>query len=207
MSTQEGVLTAMPDGQTAEERIQKLRDLVSHARSMPMSASCVVNRSEVLAAIDELAAHLPDEIAAAQGVIDRTRTTVAGGEEEAGRILAEAREHAVELARHSEQVKIAEAAAARIIAEAEEDADALRKETEVFIDSRMASFESVLSKTGSQVRIARKRLAERKGDEAERVHITDLPNWTEPPLQEFGGFSAGPVDFPVGHDDVLTRMT
>ena len=48
-------------------------------------------------------------------------------------------------------------------ADAEEDVAALRRETDEFIDSRMASFESVLHKTASQVKTARARLAERSG--------------------------------------------
>ena len=40
---------------------------------------------------------------------------------------------------------------------------ALRRETDLFIDSRMAGFESVLHKTTSQVHTARARLAERSG--------------------------------------------
>jgi hypothetical protein len=40
---------------------------------------------------------------------------------------------------------------------------ALRRETDQFIDSRMAGFESVLHKTASQVKTARIRLAERSG--------------------------------------------
>ena len=37
---------------------------------MPMSASCVINRGEVLTAIDDVIDNLPDEIADAQQVID-----------------------------------------------------------------------------------------------------------------------------------------
>ena len=165
----------MPQGQTAEERVQQLRTMISNARSMPMSASCVVNRAEVLGVLDELSRHLPNEIAGARQVIQQSKRKVAEGEAQAGEIVAEAREHAADLAAHSEQVKIAEAAAVRILAEAEEEAAALRRETEVFIDSRMASFESVLAKTSSQVRVARRRLAERTDDDTERAHVIDLP--------------------------------
>jgi vacuolar-type H+-ATPase subunit H len=120
---------------TAEQRLAYLRELILHARAMPMSASCVINRGEVLAAIDEAIGNLPYEIADAQQVIDTSASKIAEGEEEAGRILAEAREHAA----------------------------ALRREIDEFIDARMASFESVLHKTTSQVRTARARLAERSG--------------------------------------------
>ena len=37
---------------------------------MPMSASCVINRGDVLTAIDDVIENLPDEIADAQHVLD-----------------------------------------------------------------------------------------------------------------------------------------
>ena len=158
----------MADRQTAEEKLTRLRELVLSARAMPMSASCVINRGEVLSAIDDVIAHLPDELADAQQVIDRSQAKIAEGEAEAGRILGEAREQASELAKDSVVVHEAEALAARIKAEAEAEAEALRRETDVFIDSRMAGFESVLHKTTSQVHTARARLAERSGLDADR---------------------------------------
>lgn len=40
--------------QTVEQRLERLKDLITSARSLPMSASCVVNRGEVLDVIDDL---------------------------------------------------------------------------------------------------------------------------------------------------------
>lgn len=146
---------------SAEARLATLRELINNARAMPMSASCVINRGEVLTAIDQVIEHLPVEFAEAKDVLDQSKTKIAEGEAEAGRIVSEAKEHAAQLARHSEVVRVAEDMAAKIRAEAEAEAEALRKETDAFIDSRMASFESVLHKTASQVKTARTRLAER----------------------------------------------
>ena len=153
----------MAERQTAEEKLARLRELILNARAMPMSASCVINRSDVLSAIDDVIENLPDEIADAQDIIDRAQAKIAEGEAEAGRILAEAREHAAQLAQHSEMVRVAEQQADKLRADAEEDVAALRRETDQFIDSRMAGFESVLHKTASQVKTARIRLAERSG--------------------------------------------
>ena len=153
----------MAERQTAEEKLARLRELVLIARAMPLSASCVINRGDVLSAIDDVIENLPDEIADAQNIIDRSQAKIAEGEAEAGRILAEAREHAATLAQHSEMVRVAEQQAAKIRADAEVDVAALRRETDQFIDSRMAGFESVLHKTASQVKTARIRLAERSG--------------------------------------------
>lgn len=153
----------MTDRQSAEERLAQLRDLISNARAMPMSASCVINRGDVLSAIDAVIDDLPDEIADAQQVIDSSSAKISEGEAEASRILAEAREHAASLAENSEVIRVAEQKASQLINDAETEATALRRETDEFVDSRMASFESVLHKTTSQVRTARSRLAERSG--------------------------------------------
>ena len=40
----------MADRETAEEKLANLRELILNARAMPMSASCVINRGDVLAA-------------------------------------------------------------------------------------------------------------------------------------------------------------
>ncbi len=154
---------------TAEEKLAQLRQLVLNARSMPMSASCVINRGEVLDAIDAVIADLPDEIAGAQQVIDEKQSAISAGEAQADRLVEEARERAAELARQSEVVRVAEEAAAHLKADAQAEAEALRRETDLFIDSRMASFESVLHKTTSQVHTARARLAERSGLDAART--------------------------------------
>jgi hypothetical protein len=160
----------VPDQTTAEEKLSRLREIVLNARAMPMSVSCVVNRGDMLAAIDEVIDKLPDEISDAQRVIDRSQAKIAEGEAESQRLLAQAREEAQKLARDSQIVKVAEEQAAKIRADAEAEAVALRKETDLFIDSRMASFESVLHKTSSQVRTARARLAERSNlDPADRA--------------------------------------
>ncbi|QDP96309.1 hypothetical protein FOE78_10725 [Microlunatus elymi] len=162
---------------TTEERLEQLRELIASARAMPMSASCVVNRAEVLKVIDEITATLPGELAEARTVIEQQSTKVADGEAEAAQIIASAHQHALQQATHSAQVKVAEEHAAKIVADAEHEAEALRREVDVFIDSRMAGFESVLAKTSSQVRTARKRLAERNSVEPDerRQRATELP--------------------------------
>lgn len=173
--TTTAVTTTTPARPTAEEKLAQLRQLVLSARAMPMSASCVINRGDVLAAIDEVIDHLPDEISDAQRVIDRSTAKIAEGEAERERIVARAKEEVGRLARESEIVKTAETVAAGIVRDAEQEASALRKETDLFVDSRMASFESVLHKTSSQVRTARARLAERSNLDPTRTAAPSTP--------------------------------
>lgn len=138
----------MPDRPTVEERLTQLRDLVLHARAVPLSGSCVVNREELLAAIDGVVDGLPAEVGDARQVLARCADTIAAGEAEAERLVSEA-------------VRTAEEIAAKVRADAEHEAEALRRETDRFVDARMAGFEAALDETASQVRTARARLAER----------------------------------------------
>lgn len=164
---------------TAAQRLEELRALITNARAMPMSASCVINRGDVLAAIDALEVDLPAEIDQAKGVLAESRGKVDEGKAEATRIIEAARSEARDLAGRSEVVRVAEEQADKIRADAEHEAEALRTETDAFIDSRMASFESVLVKTVSQLKTARHRLAERSGlDDEPAKQRTELPDLT-----------------------------
>lgn len=184
----------MADGHSAEHKLAQLRELVTHARSMPMSASCVVNRTEVLAAIDEVIGLLPDEFAEAQRVLDTAVDNIAGGRAEADRIIREAHNQATYRAEDSETVRVAQDLVARLRAEAEAEAAALRRETDVFVDSRMASFESVLHKMASQVRIARLRLSERSSLDTPERSSLDRPPPTDTSRAEADEGEGGPAD-------------
>ncbi len=86
--------TRSPDGRPLVDvhaKLDELTALVENARAMPMSASCVVNRAEMLAHLDEVRGLLPSEIAGAQQVIDEQEAVVEAGREEAERIIEEAR--------------------------------------------------------------------------------------------------------------------
>ena len=48
------------------DKLDELITIVEEARSMPMSASCIINRGEVLALLEEVRALLPEEFRHAQ---------------------------------------------------------------------------------------------------------------------------------------------
>lgn len=138
----------------AAEGLDKLREILTQAKGVPMSASCVVNRGDVLDLVDRIRTALPEELGRAQGLLADSDTEAEG-------IIAAAREQATQMAEQHEIVLQAREIADRLRRDTERECADLRRETDVFIDSRMASFESVLHKTTSQVATARQRLAER----------------------------------------------
>lgn len=148
-------------GAAVERDLAELREMVASARSMPMSASCVVNRADTLALIDKVMAGLPAQLAQARRLLDTSAEQVRAAEDERDRIVGEAREQAAELVSESGIARQAREEAERLRAEAEDETTALRRETDAYVDERMAGFESVLAKTMTQVRTARHRLSER----------------------------------------------
>jgi hypothetical protein len=73
-----------------QKKLDEIVDAVGNARSMPMSASCVVNRAELLAMLEEVRAALPGSLAQAEEVIGGHEQLAAQAREEADRIIREA---------------------------------------------------------------------------------------------------------------------
>ena len=138
--------------------LDRLERLVQDARSMPMSASCVVNRSEVLALVADLRRALPDALDKAVEVLDDRESVVAQGRTEAQRLLEQARSEQSTLVRKTEVHRAAQDEARRVVEEAQAQADAMRREVEEYVDAKLANFEVVISKTLAAVQRGRARL-------------------------------------------------
>jgi cell division septum initiation protein DivIVA len=144
-----------------QQVLQQLRELVSTAKSVPMSASCMVNRTEAITLIDQAAQALIDDTQEAQRVAATSLETLERAQEEAKQIIEAAEEKARFLAGQSEVVEEAKRKAAQLETKALNDAEALRREADAYVDARIASFEAGLHKTMSQVRTMRERLSQR----------------------------------------------
>ena len=161
-----------------QDKLDQLAALIENARSMPMSASCIVNRAEVLALVDELRELLPSEFREAQWVIKDRDEVVDGGRKEAERIVAEARTEAQRLVSRTEVMQTATKEAERITVEATENARQMRLEVEDYVDTKLANFEVVLHKTLTAVEKGRDKL--RGKHELDQLREAELA--AEPPL-------------------------
>jgi cell division septum initiation protein DivIVA len=138
--------------------LDRLSALVKDARSMPMSASCVVNRTEVLGIVDDLRRALPKALTEASQVLDDREGVVAEGRTEAQRLLDDARAERKVMLTKTEVHRAAQEEAERVLAEAQVEAEAMRVEVEDYVDAKLANFEIVLSKTLAAVQRGRARL-------------------------------------------------
>jgi vacuolar-type H+-ATPase subunit H len=141
------------------EKLSSAITMVEEARSVPLSASCVVHRAELLEILDEARNSLPQDFAKAQNLLASRDAIVEEGRQSAEQLVAMARE---EVARMVEQTAIVQAArdeSQRVLDEARTMAERERQEVENYIDSRLATLEVILNKTMDAVSRGRERLA------------------------------------------------
>ena len=141
--------------------IAKLAEIVSEARSMPLSSSALVNRQEVLDLIESLQRSLPDEILRARSILKDGEEVLERAGHEAQRVLERARQERERLLSKTEIVQAAAREADRLVAEAESTSKRIRAEAEAYVESKLANFEVVLQKTLQAVERGRQRLAGR----------------------------------------------
>lgn len=150
-----------PAGGVTDEvtrRLDELVALVEGARAMPMSASCVVNRGDVLALLDEVRGALPAEFRRAEYVLRDRDAVIDEGRREAERIVEAAREERLRLIAETEIVQEAYAERDRVLAEAAHRSESMRREVDDYVDTKLANFEVVLTRTLGAVERGRDKL-------------------------------------------------
>ncbi|MDX3455993.1 cell division initiation protein [Streptomyces sp. ME02-8801-2C] len=141
-----------------QKKLDEIVSSVSSARSMPMSASCVVNRAELLAMLEEVRAALPGSLAQAQELIGDREQLVEQARQEADRIIRTAHDERGSLISDTEVARRSQNEADRILAEARKEAEDVRAEADDYVDSKLANFEVVLTKTLGSVGRGREKL-------------------------------------------------
>lgn len=141
-----------------QNRLDAIVAAVENARSMPMSASCVVNRAELVGLLQDLRSALPAELAHAQSVMADHEQVVADAQAQAEQIIQGAHSERGSLISDTEVVRRAQAEADRILAEARTEVQTKRVEADDYVDSKLANFEVVLTKTLGAVGRGRQKL-------------------------------------------------
>ncbi|RFU88526.1 cell division initiation protein [Streptomyces triticagri] len=141
-----------------QKKLDEIVESVQGARSMPMSASCVVNRAELLAMLEEVAQALPGSLAQAQEVIGGSEQLVEQARQEADRIIEGARAERGSLIADTAVARRSQDEAERILGQARQEAEEVRAEADEYVDSKLANFEVVLTKTLGSVGRGREKL-------------------------------------------------
>ena len=158
-----------------KSKLAEITRTIESARAMPMSASCVVNRSELLDQLRDLRALLPEAMTRAQNVLQDKDEVVEAGRREAAQIVEDARAEQARMLTEYEVYAAAEAEAERLVSEARASAESMRSEVDDYVDTKLANFEIVLAKTLRAVERGRQKLAGRD----ELAELDDEPEAQE----------------------------
>ncbi len=159
------------------DKLDDLIALVEGARSMPMSASCILNRAELLELLDEMRLLLPEQFDEAERILSEREAVLDQARADAEEIVAAAHEERMQLVSQTEIYAQAQREAGRMRGEAREEAARMQEDTDAYVDGKLASFEIALSKTLEAVRHGRDKIQVRR-DEIEQ----DAPAVLERPL-------------------------
>ena len=143
----------------AVEKLTSAIKMVEEARSVPLSASCVVHRGELLGILDEAKEALPDSIAKAELILENKDRVIDEGRMQAEKMISMAREEAAQLIEQTAIMQQAREEANNILAQARAEAKDQKKEIEEYIDSRLATLEVILNKTQEAIARGRERLS------------------------------------------------
>jgi F0F1-type ATP synthase membrane subunit b/b' len=141
-----------------EALLLRVRELVDAGRSMPMSASVLVNRDELLTLIDAVLDELPEELRQARWLLKEREEFLAQARRDADTIVEAARARAEHLVERTEIVREARRTAQQVVDEADATARRLHHEAEDYIDQKLAAFEILLNKTLQTVSRGREQL-------------------------------------------------
>ncbi|OIK01911.1 cell division initiation protein [Streptomyces sp. MUSC 14] len=141
-----------------QKKLDEIVSAVAGARAMPMSASCVINRAELLAMLEEVRQALPGSLAQAQELIGGRDQMVEQARQEAERIIEGAHVERGSLISDTEIARRSQTEADRILTEARQEAEEVRAEADDYVDSKLANFEVVLTKTLGSVGRGREKL-------------------------------------------------
>jgi len=141
------------------EKLTSAITMVEEARGVPLSASCVVPRGEMLELLDEAREALPNDLESAQKLLAARDAIIEEGRVSAEQMIAMAREDVARMVEQTSIVQMARDEARKILDEARTLGDQEKQEVEEYIDGRLATLEVILNKTQDAVARGRERLA------------------------------------------------
>lgn len=140
------------------DRIDEVLALVEGARSVPMSRNCMIDRGELIAALEQLREELPTEMRRATALLEERDKIIDAGRREAERIISEGEAEHARLVSVNEIVVSAEHEAARITGEARAETQRLREEVDDYVDTALANFEQFLTRSLASIERGRDKM-------------------------------------------------
>jgi hypothetical protein len=154
-------LTAAPsdaEDPNAETLIGQAISVVNQAKAMPLSASVLVSREELVDILQRALDRLPDDLRQARWLLREREEFLAERTREAENLMEEVKVQAERMVSRTEIVRQANLVAQRILDAANDEARRMRHEAEDYCDQKLAGMEIVLERIARTVQAGRAKL-------------------------------------------------
>jgi hypothetical protein len=142
----------------SETILRRVIDIIATARNIPLSATPMINRDEIIELLEEALNRYPDDLRQARWLLKERDDFLLKAKRDSDELLDGARANAERMVQRTEVVRASEHRARQIVEAAENASRKMRMETEDFIDQRLASFQIVLDKVQRTIEAGRERL-------------------------------------------------
>jgi hypothetical protein len=165
--------------QAVADKLAEIKAYVARAKSMPMSASVVVNKSEINALVDELADVVALALAESRVLVASQDAVMDEGQQAVAAMISQAERQRERIMSDSEVFRHGKREAERVVAEARAEAEGLQKDADDYVDGKLANFEVTLERTLDAVRRGRQRLLGRSAldslgsEEIDKIQLPD----------------------------------
>lgn len=134
------------------ELINQLEDLIDNSVSIPLMGKSLIDKDELLDAIQELRLKLPDDLKQAKWIKDERQRILLEAQKEASSIIKTAEDKIVAMINENEITKRATEQATEIINNANRRSKEIKMGTRQYVDEKLADVEKVLDRTISSLR-------------------------------------------------------
>ena len=165
--------TSRDAGEDLLRILDELDELISSARSMPMSASAIVNRENALHLIDRDRDAVPSAVRRAEKIVADADAVLAEGRAESERLVQYAQEESERLVAGENIVRMAEDRAREIVSEAKRSATQLREGADDYVATSLDELARLISDVSRRTEAGRRAIAERRGVDVTDVDLSD----------------------------------
>ena len=132
--------------------VDRMEDLIDEGRHMPFSRFTMIDEERALEIIDQMRISIPEEIEKANRILAQRDRVLAQANEEAARILQQARRKGEEMLDQDVSVQAAQNRAANVVEEARQEAKRIRDEADTYVLDVLSRLEQSLQKNLNTVR-------------------------------------------------------
>ncbi len=154
-----------------EQDLRDLIEIIANAKQMPLSASALIPREEVLSLLEQALRNVPDEVREARWALRDREALMEAEQIKAMQLMDQVRAEAARMVDKTEIVRQSHLRADQIIADAQAKARQIINQSEDFIDGKLAGFEIVLERLIKTTHSGRERLS----SQSVPAHLLETP--------------------------------